>query len=189
MRRILITLSFTSALMMAQPPGTGAGAVSQATFTEVKAALTLTDAQVTALTQIRQAEATAIQPITTQLQTKQQALQTSLTAGTTAVAAGTLVLEIEGLRKQIVTIETNARNQATGVLSADQRTKLQALDAAAKLQPAVSQARTLNLLAPSTATSGSNFGGGPGGRGLGGSGGQGFGGRSFGGRPGPPPVE
>lgn len=173
MKKVLLAMSLSAAWMMAQP-----GAASAApTFTEVKAALSLTDAQVTSLTQIRQAEAQAVQPIATQMQTKRQTLQTSLAGGTTALAAGTLLLEIEALRKQMETIETNARNQAIGVLSADQRTKLATLDAAAKLQPAIGQARALNLLAApaNTATGGpgGRFGGGP--VGPGGPGGFGFG--------------
>ena len=167
MKKTLLALSLSASLMLAQP-GTQPGNNAAPAFMEVKAALGLTDAQVTSLTLIRQAEQQAVQPIRTQMQTKQQALQTALTTGTTALAAGTALLEIEGLRKQVTTIETNARNQATGVLSADQRTKLAALDVAAKLQPAVGQAQALNLLvtAANTAAGGGLGGfGGPGPRG------------------------
>ena len=171
MKKVLLAMSLSAALMFAQfgPGGTNGGpngANAQPSFTELKAALGITDAQVNSLTLIRQAEATAMQPIATQIQSKQQALQTSLMNGTTALAAGTALLEIEGLRKQMTAIQTNARNQATGVLSADQRTKLAALDAAAKLQPAAQQAQALNLLAPAANTTSGGLGGGRGPRGF-----------------------
>lgn len=167
MKKVLLALSLSAAGLLAQPAAGGAAP----TFTELKTALSLSDAQVTSLTQIRQAEAQAVQPIATQMQTKRAALQASLTTGTTALAAGTALLEIEGLRKQMETIQTNARNQATGVLTAAQRTALATLDTAAKLQPAVGQAQALNLLA-APANAGNGAGGRPG---MGGPGGRAFG--------------
>lgn len=151
MKYLTITL-FAAVAMMAQPPGMGAGPGATPSFTEVKAALGLSDAQVTSLQGIQTAQRQAAQPIAQQMQTKQAALRAALTAGTTAVAAGTTLLEIEALRKQLDTLETNARNQAAGVLSADQRTKLKALEDAAKLQPAIGQATSLGLIVRATNT-------------------------------------
>jgi len=171
MKRFAIPLLATAALMMAQPSGMGhgprgaMGAGAPGSVVELKAALGLSDAQVTSLQQIRTSQRETISTLARQMRTKNEALRASLSSGTTAVAAGTTLLEIEALRKQLTTVEGNVRTQALGVLTAEQRTKLKTLEDAAALQPAIRQATALGLLTHPV---------GPGGpRGMGGMGGVG----------------
>ena len=136
------------------------------TPTELKAAIGITDAQVQQLITIRQQERDAIQPVQQQIAEKQEALRTLLNAGTTdAAAVGQVVLATHALRKQISDVHTRFQTQALQVLTADQKTKLKALEDAMKLQPAIQQAIGLGLLTPANPPEGAGpgrFGGGPG---------------------------
>jgi Spy/CpxP family protein refolding chaperone len=149
-----------------QPPAPDASAL--------KAYLGLTDSQVTALQAIRTQQRTALADARQQLQQKQQALNSLLSGGSTdAGAVGKLVLDIQALRKQLDTNSASLRAQAANVLTtADQKTKLKALEDASKLQPVIREAEYLFLLAPPTPAPGSMVG--PGGFGFGGPGGPGF---------------
>lgn len=163
----------------AQGPGTPP---APPTPTELKAYLGLSDSQIQALQQIRQQEAEALRTIHDELAQKQKTLGDQLQAGSTdAAALGRLLLDIQNLRKRIEDAQKSFRDQAANQLTAEQKTKLKALEEAAKLQPAIGQATGLNLLVPSTpAQGGVGFGPrGPGGmapRGPG-MGPMGFGGR------------
>jgi Spy/CpxP family protein refolding chaperone len=169
------------------------------TFTEVKTYLSLTDAQLTSLTSIHTAERSAAQSILEQMQTKRTALTSALSAGTTASAAGQLLLDIEALRKQLSTLNATYQTQASAVLSEAQKTKLKTLDEASKLNAQIHQATALNLLTPPAEANpgmGGHRGGfgGPGGPGgfapFGGPGGRGPANSPFrrNGPP-PPPIE
>jgi Spy/CpxP family protein refolding chaperone len=138
----LLTTAFLFALASAkaQPPAPS--------FTEVKTYLALTDAQVTSLNTIHNSERTAAQSIREQMQSKRTALETAISAGTTASAAGQLLLDIEALRKQLTNLNTTYQAQALAVLSDAQKTKLKTLDDAAKLSTSIHQAAALNLLTP-----------------------------------------
>lgn len=171
MKRIALVLCFAAGSMLAQPPvfgpgnGNGAapGQLPANAFADVKAYLGLTDAQVTQLTQLLTQQRTAAQTLMDQIRTKEQALQTQLSQGSTnAAALGQLLIDIQALRKQVSGLQDTYRAQAVATLTADQKTKLAALDAAAKLQPTIHEANMLNLLAPAAGT-----GGGVGGRGFG----------------------
>lgn len=138
----LITTAFLFALAIAKAQPTAP------TFTQVKSYLALTDAQVTSLTSIHTAERNAAQSILEQMHTKRSALETALSAGTTASAAGQLLLDIEVHRKQLASLNTTYQTQALAVLNDVQKTKLKSLDDAAKLSTQIHQATALNLLTP-----------------------------------------
>ena len=115
---------------------------------DLKTYLTLTDSQVIALTTIHQQEMRAIQQAMQDLQAKQAALATLLKSSTDAAAIGRAMLDIENVRKKIDTTRSSFHDQAVNALTAPQKTKLNALGDAAKLQPAIHEAAMANLLPP-----------------------------------------
>lgn len=139
MKTKLILTLLTVAAAFAQPPAP----------TELKAYLNLTDTQITSITTANRAAIDANRALVGQLHTKRQALETSLADGASdAPAIGRAMLEIQSLRKQLDAAMSNVHDQAVSFLTADQKTKLKALDDAAKLRPAIGQAHELHLLAP-----------------------------------------
>jgi Spy/CpxP family protein refolding chaperone len=149
-------LLVASAAFAQQPPARDISAI--------KTYLSLTDTQVTALQTIRSQQRTAVGDTQQQIRQKQQALNSLLSGGSTdANAVGTLVLAIQALRKQVSTNASSLQAQAANVLNADQKTKLQALSDASKLQPAIREAEFLFLLTPPEGPmTGAGFGGFPG---------------------------
>jgi signal transduction protein with GAF and PtsI domain len=130
----------------------------------VKTYLGLTDTQIQALQQIQRQEAEALRTIHEEMQQKHQALAQQLQGGSTdAAALGRLLLDIQNLRKRIEDAQKNSQAQALNQLTTDQKTKLKALEDAAKLREAIEQATGLNLLIPPTPQPGA----GPGGPGMG----------------------
>jgi Spy/CpxP family protein refolding chaperone len=171
----MVALLAATAAFAQQPPTPDVSAL--------KTYLSLTDSQITALQAIQKQQRTGVSDLHQQVQQKQQALNALLSGGSTdANAVGKLVLDIQALRKQIDTNASSFRAQAANVLTADQKTKLKTLDDASKLQPAISEAVFLLLLAPPTPAQGGLLGpGGMGGFGVfGGPGGPRFGGRAGG---------
>lgn len=149
------------------PGGFGPGGPQGApTFTELKAYLTLTDAQVTSLQELRRQEAEAVRADRETMQTKHSELRAAVEKSD-AETAGKLLIEIEAIRKRITDIHTRYYNSAVAVLTPAQKTKLQSLEEAAKLMPTIGQARALNLLtAPEPAAGAGPRGMGPGGMGM-----------------------
>jgi Spy/CpxP family protein refolding chaperone len=135
--------------------------------TEAQSYLNLTDAQVTSLQQLRQAEMTALKPIFQQIAPLRDSLRTQTQSGSAdAAAIGKLVLNIQALEQQISTTRSSYHDQALALLTAEQKTKLAALQSAADLMPTIHQAMGLNLL--------NSPKGGPGGMGPGAMGPEGF---------------
>jgi hypothetical protein len=164
MKRTLMLAAALAAAAFAQP-----GAPAAPSFTEVKTYLSLTDSQITALQAVQRQLQTSIATLQQQIETKQADLQNRLSAGATdAAGAGRLLLDIQALRKQVDTAAGSFRDQAKNLLTADQKTKLKALEDASRLQPAIRQATGLLLLAPASPEPRM---GGFGGRGFGGPGG------------------
>ena len=64
------------------------------------------------------------------------------------MALGVRYAELEGIRRELSAQLNQTRKTVAAVLTDAQKVKLQALDAAAKLQPLISQAQCENLLAP-----------------------------------------
>lgn len=162
----LIPLTLCAAAMFAQGPMRG---TPPATAPDsLKEAIGLTDAQFQQLIQLRQTQAETNRTTHQQILAKQKELHDLLAGGSAQPAAvGQLVLDREALRKQIESSDTTFQAQALQVLTADQKTKLEALTAAAKLIPAVHAAAGLGLLAPPEGGRGPGFGPGPGMGGMG----------------------
>ena len=154
--RWIAALTLAAAAAFAQPSGTPPAPPSP---DALQSALALTDAQVTALEQLQQSKLSQELPIQQQVATQQTALQTALQATSPdANAIAAILIQIQSLNKQIQTIDASFLTQAVATLTADQKTKLTALQNAQTLVPAVHQAEGLNLLTPPA-----NAQGGPGG--------------------------
>lgn len=157
---------------MGQGPGMGMGQGPGAgqSFTEIKAYLNLSDTQITSINNAVRAAADANQALRNTIREKHIALQTLLNNGSTdANAIGKAMIEIRDLQKQITAAQAKIQEQALSFLTADQKTKLKALEDAEKLRPAIGQAHALHLLAP-PANAGPGPMNGPGPRGFGGFG-------------------
>jgi len=129
----------------------------------VKSYLTLTDAQIQSLTQIRQQGASSRMSIMQDIHTKQQALHDALDkGGASAMTLGQYLLDIQALQKKISDLDTTDRQLALNVLNDAQKTKVAALQTAADLAPTIGQAQALGLL-----TRPANAAGAPGGPGMG----------------------
>jgi len=151
MKLQLIPLSLFAVALLAQGPGDPRmhrmGAPGKTT--DVQSYLGLTDAQISTLTQLRQSEMAALKPIFQQIGPLRQSLRTQGQSGSAdATAVGKLVLSIQSLEQQATPIRASFQQQATAVLTADQKTKLAALESAAALMPAIHEATGLNLLTP-----------------------------------------
>lgn len=116
---------------------------------ELKTYLALTDQQLQQLQQLIRSRAEAIRPLHEQIRQKQQTLDQQLASGSaSATALGQLLLDIQNLRKQVESTHATFHTQALNVLNEAQRGKLNGLQEAARLQPAIQQGVTLSLLDP-----------------------------------------
>jgi hypothetical protein len=78
---------------------------------------------------------------------KQTAINNLIASGSNdALQVGQLTLDINNLRKQLLTSGAPFRDQALAVLTPDQKNKLTGLTNALQLQPAAYQAINLNLI-------------------------------------------
>jgi Spy/CpxP family protein refolding chaperone len=119
----------------------------EARFDEVKAAVGLTDEQVSQLLQLRRDERQALRLTFQPMREKQRALHESLQAGgADPTTLGQLLLDIENLKQQARDTNDQFQTQALGLLSNEQKANLQTLEEAAKLRSTIGQATGLNLL-------------------------------------------
>ena len=172
--RILLAVVFASAMLAQGPggpgraggrgaPGPGGPGPGTQPTDSIRSYLSLTEAQTRNLTTLATQLRDNTLSLRQQIDGKQGALNDMLQKGSTdASALGTLLLDMQSLRKQIDQAATTFHDQAVNTLTADQKTKLKALEAAQQLQDAVQQAVGLGLL---TAPGGGPFGG-PGGPGA-----------------------
>jgi len=167
-KRIAIFIITATVSLIAQPPGEP-GPRPGPGIDAIKAHLGLTDSQIQSIQQTGRQRDLAHQSANEQIQQKQTTLHDLLQKGTSdAATVGKLMLEMEALRKSIGQIDVTFRDQARNALTADQKTKLKALDDGAALMPAIQQAIGLHLVTPpSPPPGGPGFGPGPGGRGQG----------------------
>ncbi len=154
----LIVMVVAAATMLAQGPGgrrgpggqgMGPGGDRQPDFNEIKSYLGLSEAQLASLRQLNQQQRQSMQQVAQQIEQRQTSLRQQMQATSADPAAvGRTVLEMEALRKQLNTAQTNLRNASANVLSADQRAKVKVLEDATKLRGEIAQAAMLHLLAP-----------------------------------------
>lgn len=141
----IVSMAALAACMFAQAPGQPP-APPQPKTDAIQAYLALTDAQVQALQQLRQAEMQSVRPLRDQIAERRKALYDLTEAGSTdALALGKLLVDIESVRKQVAQLESNFGTQALNLLNATQKTKLKTLDDATK-GGTVPQAIALQLL-------------------------------------------
>lgn len=135
-------------VVLAQGPGPGGRMGGGAMAVDaVKSYLALTDDQVAQLQELQKEEATAEQPQREQMMAKQESLRKLMEEGSTdATGLAALQAEIKSLQAQLTESRAKYREQAKAVLTGSQVTKLTALEEAAKLMPAITQAGGLNLL-------------------------------------------
>lgn len=186
MKLNITTIAITGAvaaamLAFAQGPGRGfrGGAADGSAPTPpadaVKTYLVLTDSQLSGFEAIRTTARTAGQPIAEQLRTKMQALRTARNANPVSESTvNALQAEVTALQAQLAKIQTDARAQMAALLSAEQKTKLATLTAAADLREEIAGASMLGLMEGGRGP-GPGPGPGPAGRGKGKGGkGKGF---------------
>lgn len=118
-------------------------------FDDLKAYLNLSDSQIQSIQQTQQKAMESQRSVLEQVQSKHQTLQDLLDKGISdAAAVGKLMLEIRALQRQIEQARTATQTQLLGLLTAEQKTKLTALEQAAKLWPLIQQGAMLGLLEP-----------------------------------------
>jgi hypothetical protein len=109
--------------------------------------LSLSDAQMQALQDVQKSRNAANQAIYKQMGDKQTEINNLIASGSNdALQVGQLTLDINNLRKQLLTSGAPFRDQALAVLTPDQKNKLTGLTNALQLQPAAYQAINLNLI-------------------------------------------
>lgn len=159
--KLCVLAALATAVLSAQTP-------PQPNYSALQSYLGLSDSQIQQLQTIRQQVNSSLSSNFTLIRQKEQALNDLLAAsGADAATVGQLVLAIESLRKQDQAAFATARTQELAILTADQKTKLQTLGDAEKLQRSINEAVMLNLLdAPQSPGGGPGFGpsrhGGPG---------------------------
>ena len=147
----LVSITLAATAMFAQGPGglRMHPRSASAKTTAVQSYLNLTDAQISSLQQLRQSEMAALKPIFRQIGPLHESLRTqSQSSSADATAVGKLVLSIQSLEQQAAPIRASYQQQALAVLTADQKTKLAALESAAALMPTIREAAALHLLTP-----------------------------------------
>ncbi|MFN7933022.1 MAG: periplasmic heavy metal sensor [Bryobacteraceae bacterium] len=116
-------------------------------FEALQQYLSLSDGQTAQLRQMMRARADGNRSRFEEMNAKRRQVDEMVRSGSAdAATLGRLMLEVEGYRKQVRGADEGFFAQAAGVLDEQQRAKLKALEDAAKLLPAVHEARTLGLL-------------------------------------------
>lgn len=160
MKRLTVALCLLAGSLLAQGPGgpgfrrNAAGMQPQrlqqaANADALKQYLNLTDAQIQQLKDLRKQHAEAQRPTMEQIRDKRQQLREAVQAANPDSAViGQLTVDIKKLTESMRSSRTDLQTKTAAVLTADQKTKLAALQDAQKLMPAVGQATALGLLAP-----------------------------------------
>lgn len=152
-RKAILTALMSAFILFGQTRNSPSGILiyppPAAAFEELKANLGLSAAQVEQLVQIYQEKSTADRDVWRQVAEKQTELNTLLANGSRDLnRIGQLTLEIHTLSNQPPPSNPQWRQRALAVLTAEQKTKLNALDQALKLNTPAYQAVTLNLIDP-----------------------------------------
>jgi len=130
--------------LVAQPPRGPRGTMHGGDFTALKQTLSLTDDQVERIRGIQRAGRS---PETMKaMMDKRRAIGEATKNGESAEKIAALIKDAESARAQAKAARDAARVQTLSVLTSEQKTKLQALQEAAKLMPSVRQAAAAGLL-------------------------------------------
>lgn len=134
---------------MQMPGGIPGGQRYQPNYDDVKATLGLTDEQLAQLKQFQQDKMAATQAFYSKMSDKQKELNQLLEQNSSdAAKIGTLMLELQQLRKQPAPGGMDLHEKAVGILTVPQKMKLERLEEAMKMRNAVDQATQLALLTP-----------------------------------------
>ena len=141
---VLATLGLAgSILLQAQPRGPHPAP----DFTELKAYLNLTDAQVTSLGDLNQAHRDATRAIADDLRSKHQAMNKAMRSGSTDSATlNSTAQAIKAGDRKMQSIREQYQAQAVASLTPAQQAKLKTLTDAAALAPNIHQAAMLGLM-------------------------------------------
>ena len=147
MRTFCLVL-FSAVGLFAQVPVNSQVPRYQPNYEALKSVVNLTDEQIAQLRKFQQDRMTAAQALYQQIGQKQNVLNQMLEAGSSdATTLGNLMIDISILRKQTSPGNSaSIHEQALGVLTDDQKSKLQGLQDSLKLREAGDQALSLNLL-------------------------------------------
>jgi Spy/CpxP family protein refolding chaperone len=116
-------------------------------YTELKAYLSLSDAQLQSLMEVQSRKSAAEQAIWEQIAKKQETINSLLQANSTdVVQIGQLMVDINRLQKQVPSGSEPYRSQALNALTPNQRTKLAPLALALQLQTTAYQASFFSLI-------------------------------------------
>lgn len=140
-----LMLFAVAAVMSAQnpppPPGPGLS------FDAVREYLSLSHSQSAQLKQLMRSRVESNRARIQEINQKRRQLDEMVRQGSVdAAALGRLMLEVEGYRKQLRGADDGFLKDAAALLDASQRSKLADLEDAARLIPAVHDARALGLL-------------------------------------------
>lgn len=109
--------------------------------------LGFTDAQLVQLQQLTETRRTAAEALQKQVVEAEKALGVALEAATPdAATVGAALLKVETLRKQLAPVEESFRAGVTGILSAEQRTKLETIRSVTAAVQAGETLRRIGLL-------------------------------------------
>jgi hypothetical protein len=122
-------------------------AVVRPDYDAVRQYLVLSESQVTQLKQLQESRQQADQAVFEQIMQRQRQVDQLLAAGSTdAATIGRLMVEINGLRKQIPNSGRAYRPQALAVLTEQQKARLPQLEEALRTQRPAGEAVALNLI-------------------------------------------
>ncbi len=147
MKLVPLAICMFAAVLAAQE-ATKPAANAAADPAALKTYLSLSDAQLSQLRQLKVDHHNAVAPIRTQLAPLQRQLRDQIASGADPSAIAQTAAKIEPLRKQLTDANDNYQKQALAVLNPDQTTKLNALQEAMKLAPAIRQAVAMGLISP-----------------------------------------
>ncbi|HBY64261.1 MAG TPA: hypothetical protein DEH78_30935 [Solibacterales bacterium] len=146
---IALTALFVTAAF-AQGPGSGPGAGQRRgtpSLDSLKTYLSLTDAQVAQLTQLRTQQFDANKSLRDELAAKARTLRDQMAAASpNAAAIGQTMLDMQAIRKKLEAANDARQTQALNILTVPQKEKLKTLEEAAALRDEIRQAAAVGLL-------------------------------------------
>lgn len=107
--------------------------------------LQLTPDQTEGVKQLLDARKGIVEPLQPQIADKEKEFRDLLAAGTNPAAVGAAAIALDGLRRQVGEAHRQFVVSFEALLTAEQKTQLQALQRAARLQPVVAAARELGI--------------------------------------------
>jgi Spy/CpxP family protein refolding chaperone len=105
----------------------------------------LTPDQAEGIRKLLEVRKSAVEPLIQEIAAKEKELRELIAAGTDPLAVGRTALALDSLRKQVGEAHQQFAAGFQELLTAEQKTQLQAVQRAARLQPVVAAARELGI--------------------------------------------